>query len=108
MRSGVADTIFNVPVRQIIAQARGIEGKFENLHARQATVGEHFMHLRRERAKILGNEADVVKPRGEPADKIHARSRPPLPFLCAFGIARHGPIAFKCAEVIYAQHVIQL
>ena len=108
MRSGIADAVFAYPVRQIVTERIGVERKFEHLHARQAAVGEHFMHFRRERAKILGNKADVIKPRGEPADKIHARSRPPPPFLCAFGIARHGPVAFKCAEVINAQHVIQL
>ena len=107
MRSGVADAVIIVPVRQIIAKTRGVEGKFENLHAGQSAFIQQSVHLGREHAEILGNEPDVIKPRGEPADEIHARTGPPLPLLCAFSAARHCPIALKGAEMVDPQRVIQ-
>ena len=95
-------------MRHIVRVARRVEAKFEDLHAGQAGIGQELFDLGRGVAQILGDEIDLGKPVFEHAHEIHAGAGLPAAAPGGRVAEGHGPVALKAAEVVDADHVVEL
>ena len=106
--AGVADAVGRVGVGEVAAGVAGVEGEFQHLHARPAGVVQQLRHLRRGIAQILRDELQLGEPAVEPVDQIHAGTCDPVTVFGGGLAVGHRPVAGKAAEMVDADHVIEL
>ena len=107
MRTDIHAAVERAAVREIVGISVGIKGKLEHLHPRQAGICKELLYLRCNIAEILRNKGQVVEPACQHADEIHSRAFSPFAVSGRCFSGRHGPVAFKAAEMINAKHIVQ-
>ena len=84
-----------------------IKGKFKHFHSGQTGIRQKLHHFRSCIAKILGNKGKIGEPSCQDTDKIHTGPLAPNPVFCCFVSGRNSPVAFKAAEMIDPDDVVQ-
>ena len=108
MRANVADVPRLAVMRQIIRISLGVKGELQNAHSREARIAYKLPHAVRQHTEILRNVAHMREPPAQYADKPHAGAAHPIPALGALRVGGDRPEAFKAAEMVDPQHIVEL
>ena len=108
MSARIADTVFNVIIRQIIIIPDIVKGKLENTHAGQIVAVPEGFHSRGDNAQIFSdNRQRTVESLENMVEKVGSRPFFPLAIDGGFFPVRNGPVGFKTAEMVDAEEICQ-
>ena len=109
MRTRVADAIrVGVEMRHVVFVVQIAEAELKHFHAREAQAVAQVLYLRRDDAKILGEDWKIAAERFfDGMEEILARTFDPFAIDGSFFSSRNGPVCLKAAEMVDPQVIGQ-
>ena len=107
MGAGIGHAVDGVVVGQVFAVLpRVAKAELQHLHAGKARVRQQLVHLRGEKAQVLGNDGPGAQAAAEGPEEVHPRPGQPLAVPGGLLPVGDGVIGFKAPEVVQPQHVV--